>query len=153
MDGVLVYCKDTCEMTEELQLQYASEQWRLFIDSSKVILKAVLLHNGNKHLSISLTHAVPMKETYANIQGLLKKKNTARRPPVEHTCWTEGVEMLTGLQGGSKKSCSVLCEWDRRASQWLLRAEMVLSLKNVAQSCNRKDENIFTPTSHKTWIN
>jgi hypothetical protein len=61
-------------LTEELQLQYAPEQWRLFIDSSKVSLKAVLEHNRNKHPSIPLAHAVHMKESYTNIQGLLKKK-------------------------------------------------------------------------------
>jgi len=58
MDDDLVYCKDTCGLTEELQLQYAPEEWRLFIDTSKVISKAVLLHNGNETLSIPLAHAV-----------------------------------------------------------------------------------------------
>jgi hypothetical protein len=33
---------------EKLQLEHTSGQWRLVIDSSKVSLKAVLLHNGNK---------------------------------------------------------------------------------------------------------
>jgi hypothetical protein len=33
---------------------------------------------------VTLIHAVHMKETYANIQGLLKKK--LRRPPVAHMC-------------------------------------------------------------------
>jgi hypothetical protein len=84
-EGDLVYFNDTCELTEEIQLQYVPEQWRLLIDSCKVILKAVLLHNGNKHLSILSAHAVRMKETYANIQGLLKK-NMTRRPPMEHIC-------------------------------------------------------------------
>jgi len=81
MEGALLYCNDSCGLTEELQLQYVPEQWRLFIDSSEVILKAVLLHNGNIHLSMLLAHAVRMKETYASIQGLLKKygkKTTSR---------------------------------------------------------------------------
>jgi hypothetical protein len=45
-----------------------------------VSFKAVLLYNGNKHLSIPLAHALHLKETYANIQGLLekKKKNVTR---------------------------------------------------------------------------
>ena len=42
-------------------------------DSSKVSLKAVLLHDGNKDPPIPLDHAVNQKQTYANIQGLLKK--------------------------------------------------------------------------------
>lgn len=73
MDGGLVYCNDVCGLMEELQLQYALEEWRLFIDSSLVSLKAVLIHNGNKHPSIPLAHAVHMKESYASIQGLVQK--------------------------------------------------------------------------------
>ena len=52
---------------EELQLQHAAHQWRLFIDSYMLSSKAVLLHNGNKLPSIPLNHAVHMKETYASI--------------------------------------------------------------------------------------
>jgi len=29
MDGSLVYCNDVCGLMEELQLQYAPEQWTL----------------------------------------------------------------------------------------------------------------------------
>jgi hypothetical protein len=76
MYGSMVYCKDVCGLMEELQLQYAPEQWRLFIDSSKVSLKAVLKHNAKKHPSIPLAHAVHIKESYANIQGLLNKNVT-----------------------------------------------------------------------------
>ena len=68
-DGDKVYCNDVCGLTEELQLQHAPEQWRLFNHSSVVSLKAVLLHNGNRHSSLPLH----MKETHANIQGLLKR--------------------------------------------------------------------------------
>jgi hypothetical protein len=35
---------------EALEHQHNTPEWRLFIDSSKVNLKAVLLHNGNKYL-------------------------------------------------------------------------------------------------------
>jgi hypothetical protein len=59
---------------EELQLEHTPEQWSLFIDSCKVSLKAVLLHNGIKFHSISLAYAVHMKETHEDLQVLLKKK-------------------------------------------------------------------------------
>jgi len=36
-------------------------------------LKAVLLYNAKKHPSVPLVNAVHMKETYPDIQGLLKK--------------------------------------------------------------------------------
>jgi hypothetical protein len=41
----------------------SAEEWRLFIDSSLVSLKAVLIHNGNKYPSIPLAHAVHMKDS------------------------------------------------------------------------------------------
>ena len=47
----------------ELQLEHTSGQWRLFIDSSQVSLKIVLLHNGNKFPPFLLAHAVRMVET------------------------------------------------------------------------------------------
>jgi hypothetical protein len=39
MDGDLVKCNEFCGLMEELQ--QAHEQWRIFIDSSKISLKAV----------------------------------------------------------------------------------------------------------------
>jgi len=60
---------------EELQLEnsHTSGQWKLFIDSSKVGLKAVLFDNGNKSPAIPLIHAVHMTETHKNLQDLLQK--------------------------------------------------------------------------------
>ena len=84
---------------EELQLQHAPEQWRLFVDLSEVSLRTVLLHNGNKHPSIPLAYAVHTKETYASFQGLLTKiryKDNQWNKYVD----LQVVAMLTGLQGG-----------------------------------------------------
>jgi hypothetical protein len=44
----LVFCNDICSVMEALGHQHNTPEWRLFIESTKVILKAVLLHNGNK---------------------------------------------------------------------------------------------------------
>jgi hypothetical protein len=54
-------------------IKYDPQEWRLFIDSSKLSLKAVLLHNGNQHTAIPVGHAVHMKETYENLKQLLNK--------------------------------------------------------------------------------
>ena len=56
-----------------MQLEHTSAQWRFFIDSSKVSLMAVLLHNENKFPSITLAYVVHMKETKENLQILLQK--------------------------------------------------------------------------------
>jgi hypothetical protein len=112
MDGEVVYCSnDICHLMEKHQLQHAPEQWRLFVDSSEVSLKADLLRNGHKCPSVSLAHAVHMKETNINIQGLLKKMC------YEDQQWDicadlKVVVVLTGLKGGCTKFCCFVCEWD-----------------------------------------
>ena len=58
---------------EALGHQHQSDEWQLFIDSSKVSMKAVLMHIGNELPSIPVTHASDMKVTYENIKLLLKK--------------------------------------------------------------------------------
>jgi len=58
---------------DELRPEQTSGQWRLFIDSFKVSLKAVLLHNGNKFKAIPLVLAVHMIETYKNLQVCCNK--------------------------------------------------------------------------------
>jgi len=57
----------------ELQAEYPSGQWRLFIDSSKVSLKTVLHQNGNKFPSAPLANAFHVKEMYENLQVLLQR--------------------------------------------------------------------------------
>jgi len=59
-DGV-VFCNDVCSAMEVLGHEYNPDQWRLFVDSSKVSLKVVLLHNGNRYPSVPSAHAANMK--------------------------------------------------------------------------------------------
>ena len=47
MEGTLLACKDVDGLFKALNMGHRSDDWRLFIDSSKVSLKALLLHNGN----------------------------------------------------------------------------------------------------------
>jgi len=71
-DGVVFY-NDVCSVMEVLGREYKPEQWRLFIDSSKVSLKLVLLHNGNRFPSFPLAHAANTKESYKSMKLLLGK--------------------------------------------------------------------------------
>lgn len=45
-------CYDIQGLFRELGQPYDPNQWRLFIDSSKESLKAVLLHNGNEKIVV-----------------------------------------------------------------------------------------------------
>ena len=47
MEDGRVACSNVNELTAALNINYNPSEWRLFIDSSKSSLKAVLLHNGN----------------------------------------------------------------------------------------------------------
>lgn len=77
--------------------------WRIFINSSKLSLKAVLLCSGNRYPLVSLAHTVNMKETYENTKLLLN------RIQYERCLW------IARLQPGYTKFCCFLCEWDRKA--------------------------------------
>ena len=72
MKGRLVYCTDIVGIMQEFEYSHRTEEWRLFIDSSKLSLKAVLLHNENTLPSILVGYAAHMKETYENMKNFLQ---------------------------------------------------------------------------------
>jgi hypothetical protein len=95
-------------------IQYKVDKWRLFIDSSKRSLKAVLLNNGNHIASLPVGHLVHLKETYENFQLPLTKLKYRDREwmicgDLKVLC------MLLGQQAGYTKYPCFLCEWDSRA--------------------------------------
>ena len=71
-DGVL-FCNDVCSIMEVLDHEHNPNQWHLFIDSSKVRLKLVLLHNGNRLPSVPLAPAAKTRESYESMKLLLRK--------------------------------------------------------------------------------
>ena len=66
------FCYCTMGLFQEIGIAYSASDWRLFIDSSKRNLKAVLLHNGNVYLSIPIAHSVQMKEDRESVKILLE---------------------------------------------------------------------------------
>ena len=52
----LLFCNDVFTVMDALGHQHDPTEWRLFTESSKVNLKVVLLHNGNKFQSANLAH-------------------------------------------------------------------------------------------------
>jgi hypothetical protein len=58
MEDSLCYCNDVDGLLDARGKKHKPEEWRLFIDSSKLRLKAVLLHNGNMHPSVPIGHAL-----------------------------------------------------------------------------------------------
>jgi hypothetical protein len=114
MEGSLVTCNDVDGLMGALNINHNPEEWRLFIDSSKLSLKAVLLHNGNVLPSIPIGHAVHMNESYDNMKKLLNCINY-QKYQWHLCCDLKVVAILLGLQQGYTKFCCFLCEWDSRA--------------------------------------
>jgi hypothetical protein len=50
------FCTDVDGLMRELGYEHHPDEWRLFIDSSKSSLKAVLLHNGNEKPSVHMLY-------------------------------------------------------------------------------------------------
>ena len=69
-----MFCSDVERLLLELKTpQYRPQDGRLFIDSSKRSLKCVLLHNGNKYVSVPIGHSTKLKEEYSNNKLVLEK--------------------------------------------------------------------------------
>ena len=132
-----MFCSDVDGLMNTLGIKHDPQEWRLFVDSSKLCLKAVLLHNGNQHPSIPVGHAVYLKETYDNLKQLLNKLEYSK-----YGWHTYGdlkvVSLLMDLQLGYTKYSCFLCEWDSRAKtlhylkrDWPQRKTLKVGEKNV----------------------
>ena len=109
MKGGLVCCTDVGGIMHEFGYSHKPKEWRLYIDSSKVSLKAVLLHNGNMLPSIPVGYAAHMKETYENTKQLLQYINYEQY--CSQLCGDlKVIAILLGLQPGYTKYCCFLCE-------------------------------------------
>ena len=122
---------------EVLGHEYNPDPWRLFIDSSKVSLKVVLHHNGNRFPSVLLAHAAKMKESFERMKLLLGKIK------YNEFKWKlcgvlQVVAMFLGMQLGYTKYCCFLCGWDSRDKKnryvnklWPKRTSLTPGEKNV----------------------
>ena len=81
MEKDLVACTDVDGLMQTLSINHIPLDWRLFIDSSKLSLKAILLHNGNTLPSIPLGHSVHNKESYENMKILMEAVNYDKFKP------------------------------------------------------------------------
>ena len=136
-DDDFVYCTDITGLMTAMSLQrYNSNEWRLFIDSSKRSLKCVLLHKGNKLASVLIAHSTKVKKDYPTIALVMNKIKYD-----EHK-WVICVDLkmvnfLLG-QGGYTKYPCFICLLDSRAKSehwtrkyWPPREALVPGSRNV----------------------
>jgi len=113
MEMCFVACPDIDGLMQTLNINYNPLDWLLFIDSSQLSLKAVLLHDGNTLPSIPVGHSVH-NESYENMKILMEAINYDK-----FKCQICGdlkvIALLLGLQHGFTKYCFFICEWDSRA--------------------------------------
>jgi len=101
-------------LMQTLNTNHIPLDWRLFIDSSKLSLKAVLFHNGNTLPSIPVGHSGHNEESYENMKTLMVVIN------YDKFKWQirgdlKVIALLLGLKQGFTKYCCLICEWDSRA--------------------------------------
>ena len=154
MENGVCFCTDVNGLMLELGCRHFPDQWRLFIDSSKASLKAVLLHNGNEKPSVPIAHAVGMKETYASMQIILKLIKYS-----EHQ-WNicadlKVVALVLGLQLGYTKHMCFLCLWNSRddnnhykIKQWPNRDEHKIGKHNVQHESLVDPLKVYLPPLH-----
>ena len=151
----LVYCNDIQGLLLEMGIpNYNPKDWRLFLDSSKVSLKCVLLHNGNKHASIPIGHSTTLKEQYKSIKIVLHKL------AYEEHHWLicvdfKMVNFLLGQQAGYTKYPCFHCLWDSRARDehwsrrdWPSRSTISIGTSNIINEPLVSRENVVLPPLH-----
>ena len=107
-----VACTDIDGLMQTLSINHNPLDWRIFVDSSHLSLKAVLLHNGSTLPSVPVGHSV--HESYENMKILMEAIN------YDKFKWQicgdlKVIALLLGLQQEFTKYCCVICEWDSRS--------------------------------------
>ena len=150
----ICYCKDIEGLMTKLGFEHNPANWRLFIDSSKTSLKAVLLHNGNIKLSIPVGYSILRKETYDTIKILLDI--------LEYSKYNWKIcrdlyvlSLLLGLQLGHTKHMCFLCLWNSREDSshyaikvWPTRQKSQIGRHNVHHQPLVSSANVFLPPLH-----
>jgi len=75
MEKGIVACTGIDGLMQTVNIHHIPLDWRLFIDSSKLSLKTVLLQNGNTLPSIPVGHSMHNKESYENMKILVEVIN------------------------------------------------------------------------------
>ena len=136
----LRYCTNTQGLFQKIGIAYSALDWRLFIDSSKRSLKAVLLHNGNVYPFIQIVHSVQIKEDCESVKTLLQLiQYNDHNLDVCGDC--KMIAFLLGLQGGDTKHSCFLCLWNSKADEqhylvknWPARKDLTPDSHNVLNS-------------------
>lgn len=153
-DNKYAFCHDIIGVMTARGIEYDSNQWRLFIDSSKSALKGVLLFHDNSLKPIPIFYAVEMAETYASMKFIFEAIN------YDGHKWRfcgdlKVIALVTGLQSGYTKHCCFICLWDSRyrggqyaRKQWPQRNDRRVGTQNIANVPLVAIESVLLPPLH-----
>lgn len=153
-DNSFAYCKDILGLVTTLHGEYKAQDWRLFIDSSKSSLKAVLLHITNSKNSVPIALSTNTEENYKSLKNIL-----TRIDYYAHN-WKicadlKVITILRGMQTGYTKNMCFMCLWDTRYGgdqyakwDWQLREDERLNRHNIVHEPLVHIENILLPPLH-----
>lgn len=114
----------------------------------------MLLHNSKKDLSIPVAHDVGLKETYENMQLILKAVNYNAQ--LWRICGDlKVIGLLLGLQDGFTKYCYFLYLWDSRETSkhylvkdWPIRDTFTPEQNNIKYVPLVNPQKVILPPLH-----
>jgi len=149
-----VCCNDTDGLFGESGHVHKPEEWQLFIDISKVSLKAVILHNDNVYPTVPLAYSVHMKETHERMRTLLSCVDYDRNK------WKicrdlKELGLLLVIQQGYTEYCCFLCDWNSHDKKhqhvhkdWPLRHPFTLEKINISCEPLVNPQDVYLPSLH-----
>lgn len=149
-----VHCNNIDGLMPEMGIEYSAEQWRLFIDSSKSALKAVLLYFDNSKPPVPVAYATNLAETYDSMKLIL---DSVRYNDHQWRlcCDLKVVGLLRGLQSGWVSNPCFICLWDSRfkgnqyaKTDWEMREHSQIGLHNVVKEPLVPPDKIMLPPLH-----
>lgn len=150
----LAYCTDIKGLVLMMHNEYNADDWRLFIDSSKSSLKAVLLHITNAKNSVPIAISSNTKENYASLKKIIDLVK------YEEHRWKicadlKVISLLRGMQTGYTKNMCYMCMWNTRFAgdqylkkNWSLRKGYTLGEGNVVEVPLVPIEKVLLPPLH-----
>ena len=154
MERGLYVSTDIDGLMQTLNINHKPLDWRLFTDSCKLSLKAVLLHNGNTLSSNHVGYSVRNNDSYVNMKVLMEAINYYKFK--WQICGDlKVITLLFGLQQGFTKYCCFICEWDSRARSlhysrkyWPVRKSLEPGIMNVDNQPLVEPSKILLPSMH-----
>lgn len=154
-DMKYAFCNNVERLMFELGIEkYEPHKWRIFIDSNKTSLKAVLLYEDSTKKPVPIFYATDKEETYKTMKWVL---NTVEynRHLWRASCDLKVVTLLSGIQSGYTKNCCAYCRFDSRfggnqyrQSNWESRTSYIPEQYNVVHPPLIDKSKILLPPLH-----